>query len=52
VTDYWSLAQGALLILVITLAPGGIVGLAARLLGRPGGAARPWDRPPPPGRHG
>jgi branched-chain amino acid transport system permease protein len=52
VTDSWSLALGVLLILVTVLAPGGIAGLAGGLLRRPGAGARPWDRPPPPGRHG
>jgi branched-chain amino acid transport system permease protein len=52
VTDYWSFALGVLLILVTALAPGGLAGLAAGLLRRPGAATRPWDRPLPPGRHG
>jgi branched-chain amino acid transport system permease protein len=51
-TDHWSLALGALLILVTALAPGGIVGLAAGLLRRPGAGEHPWDRPTPPGKHG
>jgi branched-chain amino acid transport system permease protein len=52
VTDYWSFALGTLLILVTVLAPGGIVGLAAALFRRSGAGARPWDRTPPPGKHG
>ena len=51
-TDYWSFALGALLILVTALAPGGIVGLAVGLFRRPGAAERTWDRPMPPGKHG
>lgn len=51
-TDYWSFALGALLILVTALAPGGLAGLAAGLLRRPGAGERPWDRPRPPGKHG
>ena len=51
-TDYWSFALGALLILVTALAPGGIVGLATRFFRRPSAGEHPWDRPPPPGKHG
>jgi branched-chain amino acid transport system permease protein len=51
-TDYWSFALGALLILVTALAPGGLVGLAAGLFRRAGATEPTWDRPPPPGKHG
>lgn len=51
-TDYWSFALGALLILVTALAPGGIVGLVAGLFRCPGAREHPWDRPTPPGKHG
>jgi branched-chain amino acid transport system permease protein len=52
VTDYWGLTLGILLILVTALAPGGVVGVAARLLRMPGPAERPWQQPAPPGKHG
>ena len=52
VTDYWGLILGGLLILVTVFASGGVAGVAARLLGRPGAAEHGWDRPGPPGQHG
>jgi hypothetical protein len=52
VTDYSGLVLGALLILVTALAPGGIAGLAVRLVRGPGAEESPWDRPAPPGEHG
>jgi branched-chain amino acid transport system permease protein len=52
VTEYWSLTLGTLLILLAILAPGGLVGLAARLVSAPASGAHPWDRPLPPGKHG
>lgn len=43
---------GALLILVTALAPGGVAGVAVRLLRGAGAEESPWDRPAPLGKHG
>jgi branched-chain amino acid transport system permease protein len=51
-TEHWSLVLGALLILITWAAPGGLLGLGARLLGHAPAPEPRWDGRPPPGRHG